>query len=258
MPSGRPLLTPDWPAPARVRAFSTLRGPGPVPAADARYADFNLGSRCGDDPAHVAASRAALVTLAGLPRAPVWLQQVHGCAVFDADTLDGDAAGEPQADAAVTTRPGCVLAVLHADCLPVLLASDDGRAIGAAHAGWRGLAAGVLDATVAALRHPPERMHAWLGPCAGPTRYEVDAAVRDAFLAQAPEAAAAFEPTRPGHWLCDLRALARQRLAACGLRSIHASRDCTIDQPDRYFSHRRDAVTGRMATGLWIAPDPAA
>jgi hypothetical protein len=184
---------------------------------------------------------------------------VHGTAVFDADTgavsgtslpSDGD---EPEADAAVTRCAVVVLAVLHADCLPVLLCSDDGAVLGAAHAGWRGLSAGVVEATVDAMRVPGERVMAWLGPAAGPANYEIGEEVRAAFVDGDAGAAAAFTATRPGHWRVDLYALARRRLAAIGVARVHGGGRCTIGEPQAFFSHRRDARTGRMASLLWRA-----
>jgi YfiH family protein len=237
-------------APAGVRGVATLRhGPGvSAPPFDA----FNLGLRSGDDAAAVQANRTALVAALGLPSPPRWLAQVHGAGVvrFDAAT----AAGEPTADAAVTSTPGVVLAILTADCLPVLLAATDGNEIGAAHAGWRGLAGGVLEATVAAMRTPADRLVAWLGPAAGPAAYEVGAEVRDAFLAHDARADAAFFATRPGHWRVDLYALARQRLAALGIDAVGGGDRCTISEPAHFYSYRRDGRTGRQATLAWIAP----
>lgn len=232
----------DWPAPANVRACTTLRhGAGAsAPPCDS----FNLGTRSGDDAA--ASNRAALRELLRLPSEPCWLRQVHGTGVIRDPGDD-----EPQADAAVSSAADVVLAVLTADCLPVLLCADDGSEIGAAHAGWRGLAAGVLEHTVAALRTPPQRLLVWLGPAAGPDAYEVGAEVREAFVGRDAGAAAAFAPTRPGHWHCDLYALARRRLAALGVGRVHGGGLCTITDPARFYSHRRDARTGRMATLIW-------
>ena len=163
---------------------------------------------------------------------------------------------EPEADAAVNATPGRVLAILTADCLPVVLAARDGGEIAAAHAGWRGLAAGVLEATVAAMRTPPAALVAWLGPAAGPQAYEIGEEVRAAFVERDPGAATAFAATRPGHWRVDLYALARRRLAAAGLATdaIHGGGLCTISDPARFHSHRRDGRGGRMATLAWIAP----
>ena len=161
---------------------------------------------------------------------------------------------QPEADAAVTSIPGVVLAILTADCLPVVLAAEDGSEIAAAHAGWRGLRAGVLDATLAAMRTPPGETIAWLGPCAGPDAYEVGRDVHEAFVAHDPRAASAFTATRPGHWRVDLYALARQRLADAGVTRVHGGGLCTITERDRFYSHRRDGRTGRMATLVWRAP----
>ena len=242
------FVAPDWPVPPSVRAAVTTRLlPG---ASHAPFDAFNLGTRCGDEPAAVAANRAALVDRLGLPSAPLWLRQVHGIEVFDADA--GADASEPEADAAVTHRAGVVLAVLTADCVPVILAADDGRAVGVAHAGWRGLAGGVLEATVAALRVPPDRLVAWIGPAIGAASYEVGAEVRAAFVDADAGAAVAFAATRPGHWLCDLPALVRRRLGAAGLARVHGGGFDTFADA-RFYSFRRDRETGRFATLAWIA-----
>lgn len=247
-----PGLRADWPAPRGVHGFTTLRhGAGVSPPP---FHTFNLGNRTapdGDDPARVQANRDALVDLFALPSAPRWLRQVHGTRVvrFDATPVDR----EPEADAAVTSEPGVVLAVLTADCLPVLLCSRDGREVAAAHAGWRGLADGVLEATLAAMHTPADELMAWLGPAAGPSNYEVGADVFDAFVARDAGAAGAFTATRPGHWRVDLYALARRRLAAAGICNGRAFGGglCTIADSARFFSHRRDRRTGRMGTLIW-------
>ena len=259
----RGWLDADWPAPPGVRAMVTLRhGAG---AAMGPFGRLNLGNARGDggdDPVIVAANRAELVDRAGLPSAPHWLRQVHGTGVLriDGRLPPGNAtaerarmAAEPEADAAVTDVPGAVLAVLTADCLPVVLAARDGSEVAVAHAGWRGLAAGVLEATVAAMQASPDGLVAWFGPAAGPDAYEVGAEVRDAFVGGDSGADAAFAPTRPGHWHVDLYALARRRLQAAGLAAadIHGGGLCTISDR-RFFSHRRDARTGRIATLAWI------
>jgi YfiH family protein len=258
-----PWLAADWPAPPGVRALTTLRhGPG---VSEPPFDAFNLGNRHsvdGDDPAAVERNRALLVEHAGLPSTPHWLRQVHGVQVVRADTGgfaagDGHAlAAEPEADASVTSTPGTVLAILTADCLPVLFCADDGSEIAAAHAGWRGLAGGVLEATLAAMRTPASRVLAWLGPAAGPQQYEVGIEVFDAFVAQDWQAAGAFASTRPQHWRVDLYALARRRLALAGVASerIFGGGLCTISEPGRFFSHRRDRRTGRMASLIWIEP----
>lgn len=240
----------DWPAPPGVRGLTTLRGGAGV--SPAPFDRLNLGLRCGDDPANARQNRALLSQWLALPSPPHWLQQVHGTGVvrLEAAPVAGD---EPVADAAVTATPGVVLAILTADCLPVLFAARDGGEIAAAHAGWRGLAAGMLEATVAAMHTPAADLVAWLGPAAGPAAYEIGEEVRDAFVQSDAAAAGAFEATRPGHWRVDLYALARRRLAACGVADVHGGNRCTLSEPASFFSHRRDGRSGRMATLAWIA-----
>ena len=274
-----------WPAPPGVRALATTRsGPGvSLPPFDA----FDLGLRNGDDVAAVAENRRRLQAALRLPSPPRWLRQVHGTRVVRfAPSLSpqakgrvgeglvsideelspsqpppslrerGGDSGEPEADAAVTSTPGTVLTILSADCLPVVFAARDGSEIAAAHAGWRGLAAGVLEATVAAMRTPPAEILAWLGPAAGPLAYEIGAEVFDAFVARDARAQAAFAATRPGHWNVDLYALARLRLGDAGVTAVHGGGLCTISDPARFYSHRRSTSdgsgrTGRMATLVW-------
>jgi YfiH family protein len=244
-------LEADWPAPPRVRAFTTLRsGPG---ASRPPFDAFNLGLRSGDEAAAAQANRAALHAGIGTARAPRWLHQVHGVEVVRFDGVAG-AEGEPVADASVTSTPGLPLAILTADCLPVLFAAEDGSEVGAAHAGWPGLSAGVLEATLSALRTPPSRLLAWIGPGAGPARYEVGENVHAAFVERDAGAAVHFAPTRPGHWLADLPALARRRLAAAGVQRVFGGTECTISEPARWYSFRRDGATGRMASLIWISP----
>ena len=241
-------LAPDWPAPACVRALTTTRaldGASPAP-----FDTFNLGAHCGDDARAVATNRALLRERFALPSAPRWLRQVHGTAVaeFDAGAAQQD---EPEADAAIARAPGVVLAVLTADCLPLLVCADDGSEVAAIHAGWRGLAAGVIERTIEKLRSPRERLLVWLGPAIGAKSYEVGAEVRDAFVSRAAAAAAAFTPTRPGHWHCDLYTLARQALAALGVARVYGGGfDTHADA--RFYSHRRDQRTGRFARLIWI------
>ena len=249
-------LRAQWPVPAKVRAFTTLRHGAGVSLAP--FDEFNLGARCGDEAQAVVANRAALVEGFALPSPPQWLQQVHGTEVmrfpasFPAQAREGGE--EPVADASVTSTPGVVLAILTADCLPVVFAALDGSEIGAAHAGWRGLASGVLENTVAAMQVPAGGLIAWLGPAAGPQAYEIGEEVFDAFVSQDGRAESAFGATRPGHWRVDLYQLARQRLAQIGISRVHGGGLCTISDPQRFFSHRRDARTGRMATVAWIQP----
>lgn len=251
MPSApESFIRPDWAAPPGVRALCTVRQGG---VSIAPYDSMNLGVHVGDDLSAVATNRRRLVEAAALPASPRWLQQVHGIAVADLDVLPpGDT--PPMADAAVTRHPGTVCALLTADCLPVLLARRDGSAVGAAHAGWRGLAGGVVAATVEALATPGRDLVAWLGPAIGPEHFEVGGEVREAFLARLGTAAdGAFAPNRRGRWQCDLYALARMELARLGIDAVAGGGFCTFADAPRFFSHRRDgARTGRMATLVWI------
>ncbi len=239
------FLVPDWPVPARVRAAVTTRRGG---VSRGPFADFNLGTHVGDDAATVADNRARLATALGLPAAPAWLEQVHGTAVA---VLPRKTPGA--ADAAVTFSPGEVCAVLVADCLPVFLASRAGDRVGIAHTGWRGLAGGVVEATVAALDCDPRMLVAWLGPAIGPHAFEVGDEVREAFVARDGGAAAAFREGRDGRWHADLPALARRRLAVLGVGDVLGDSPCTYSDPERYFSYRRDGATGRMAALAWLA-----
>ena len=233
-----------WGAPRHVRAGWTLRGGG---ASAAPYASFNLGDHVGDEPAAVAGNRAQLRAALDLPSEPLWLQQVHGTIVRDADATH--AAGP--ADAAVTRAAGRVLAILVADCMPVLFASEDGAVLGAAHAGWRGLSAGVLETTVHAMGVDSEGIRAWLGPAISAPNFEVGAEVRDAFIAHGVRAEQAFAPNARGRWQCDLGWLARARLEALGVRRIATANVCTFADVARCFSYRRDGRTGRMAALIW-------
>jgi len=240
-------LIPDWPAPARVRALVTTRAGG---VSSGSCASLNLGTRCGDDAVAVAENRARLA--ARLPSEPVWLRQVHGIAVADADAARA-AGDEPEADASVARHAGTVCAVLVADCMPVVFADEAATVVAVAHAGWRGLAAGVLEATLEAMRVRPESVLAWLGPAIGPRVYEVGDEVRAAFIARDLQAGKAFVPTRPGHWLLDLYLVARQRLAARGVQRVSGGGFCTYSDAPRFFSHRRDGRSGRMAAVAWLA-----
>ncbi|HET9105665.1 MAG TPA: peptidoglycan editing factor PgeF [Steroidobacteraceae bacterium] len=246
--SGPDTIVPDWPAPAGVRAAFTLRSRGvSLPPFDT----FNIAAHVGDEPRAVAENRALLRASLELPSEPVWLEQVHGHGVVE---LDGPASvGSPgPADAAVTGSPGRVCAIQVADCMPVLFAAPDASAVGAAHAGWRGLAGGVLEATVRAMKTPPGELLAWLGPAIGQAHFEVGDEVRAAFLAGDPGAAAAFVANPRGRWQCDLYALARRRLAAMGVSSVHGGGWCTYADSGRFFSYRRDGRCGRMAAVIWI------
>ncbi|MFV8836481.1 peptidoglycan editing factor PgeF [Aquisalimonas sp.] len=239
-------IHPQWPAPAHVRGLSTTRQHG---FSEPPYQWLNLGSRTADDPDAVRLNRNYLREHAGLPDDVFWLNQVHGTAVVAAHA-GGD---EPEADAVWTDRPGLPCGVLTADCLPVLLCDRRGTCVAAAHAGWRGLAAGVLEATVAALPAQPEDLIAWLGPAIGPSRFEVGDDVRQAFLQAGPGASDAFAAGRRGHWYADLYRLASARLRALGVQSVHGGGFCTHTDRDRFFSYRRDGETGRMGTVIWLA-----
>ncbi len=239
------FLRPDWPAPAGVRAVMTTRRGGESRGA---WAELNLATHVGDDPAAVAANRRRLREALALPAEPAWLEQVHGAAVAVLPRV-----GAEPADAAVTFTPGAVCAVLVADCLPVFLAGRAGDRVGIAHAGWRGLAGGVIEATVAALDCGPEALVAWLGPSIGPDAFEVGGEVREAFVGRDPGAAGAFRAGRAGRYLADLPALARRRLAALGVRDVRGGGPCTHADAARFYSYRRDGATGRMAALAWLA-----
>ncbi len=242
------LIWPDWLAPASVRAVATTRTGG---CSRGGYASLNLGDHVSDGRAAVLSNRARLRAELDLPGEPLWLQQVHGIDVVNAAT----AGSRPVADAAYAESPGLVCAVLTADCLPVLLCDRAGTRVAAAHAGWRGLAAGVIEASVAALLASGAtagELLAWLGPAIGPQAYEVGAEVRSAFLAADPEAEAVFLPGRPGHWWLDLYAAARVRLARAGVTAVWGGNYCTYSDPQHFYSHRRGARTGRQASLIWL------
>jgi YfiH family protein len=244
-------LTPHWDVPAHVRAISTLRAGGGV--STGAYASLNLAQHVGDDPAHVRANRAWLREAAQLPQEPLWLEQVHGIDVAVNSASRSTVAGPPRADAAVAFEPGRVCVVMTADCLPVVFADRAGTRIGVAHAGWRGLVGGVLDATVAALRAPPAELVAWLGPAIGPDSFEVGPEVRDAFIARDVESAHGFTRNAAGRYQADLYALARQALQRAGVLAVTGGGRCTQRESGQFFSFRRDGGrTGRMATLAWL------
>ncbi len=241
-------IKPDWPAPAKVHALVTTRAGG---VSLPPYDSLNLGDHVGDEPAAVAENRRRLRAL--LPAEPAWLKQVHGTTVALADGL----AQPVEADAAAAFESGTVCAVLTADCLPVLFCDRRGSRVAAAHAGWRGLAAGVLEASVAALDCEPAEILAWLGPAIGPQAFEVGEEVREAFVRDLPAATAAFLPGQPGKWLADIYQLARLRLARAGVSQVYGGGLCTHADAERFYSYRRDKATGRMATLIWLG-GPAA
>jgi YfiH family protein len=235
-------ITPDWPAAGRVRALITTRAGG---VSSGNFASLNLGARVGDDPQRVARNRAIL--RACLPAEPAWMKQVHGTVVIDA----AKATPDTEADGAVTRAAGSVCAVLTADCLPVLLSDRTGTTVGIAHAGWRGLAGGIIESVARAMDVSPRDLFAYIGPGIGPRNYEVGEDVREAFVSKNPDAATAFAPRQNGKHLADLYKLARQRLAAAGVAEVHGGGFCTAGD-ERFFSFRRDGNTGRMASLVWL------
>jgi len=245
------ILKPEWPAPPGVRAAFALRSGG---VSAPPFDSLNLGAHVGDEAEAVAENRRRLRTQLRLPEEPAWMEQVHGIDVLDLDALahGGAARGIVTADAAHTRRAGRICTVQVADCLPVLLAARDGSAVAAAHAGWRGLAAGVLEATVQALAVEPGQLIGWLGPGIGAAHFEVGEDVRRAFVTHdAAAAAAAFTSNQRGRWQCNLAALARARLAALGVAAVFGGEWCTYADAARFFSYRRDGRCGRMAALIW-------
>ena len=235
-------VVPDWPAPPNVKALITTRTGG---VSREPFASLNLGLRTADDPQAVAANRQRL--RACLPQEPKWLRQIHGSDVVEADALTN----APEADASVARRPNTVCAVLVADCIPVLLADRAGTTVAIAHAGWRGLARGVIKNAIKRMALPPEGLIAYLGPGIGPRAFEVGADVRSAFLSRGAQSEAAFTPHAPGKWLADLFLLARHALLRAGVTNVHGGGLCTHSDARRFFSYRRDRVTGRMAAVIW-------
>jgi YfiH family protein len=247
--SGGPSwLRPDWPVPESVRAVFTMRGGG---VSSGPFASLNVGTQVEDDALAVAENRRRIGVSFDLPAEPAWLSQVHGSRVV---RLGSAVTAGAAADGVVTSEAGRVCAIQVADCLPVLFAARDGSVVGAAHAGWRGLAAGVVENTVAALGVPAAQLLAWIGPGIGQAHFEVGPEVRDALIgsAAAGSAAAAFIVNARGRWQCDLVALVRLRLASLGLTAVHGGRWCTFADAENFFSHRRDGRSGRMAALIWL------
>jgi YfiH family protein len=230
----------DWPAPEGVVAGTTTRNGGISTGA---YGSFNLGSHVGDDDRHVLENRRRFVAACELPREPAWLNQAHGSKVAVAGRTPPD-----QADAAIGRNAGDVVAVLTADCLPVLLCADDGREVAAIHGGWRGLVGGVIPATLERMRTPPARLIAWLGPAISQAAFEVGGEVRDAFVGEDPGAVTCFEANERGRWQADLYAIARRQLGRAGVDAVCGGDWCTYGDSGRFFSYRRDGQCGRMAS----------
>lgn len=240
------LILPDWPAPRNVRACVTTRSGG---VSSAPYESFNLGDHVGDEPQAVASNRQRLQHMLGCE--PAWMSQVHSNVTVEASPVDC-----PTADGCWTATPGIACAVLTADCLPVLFCDRDGARVAAAHAGWRGLAAGMLEATIEAMQASGGELLAWLGPAIGSTAFEVGPEVRDAFVSQHAQAATAFTPSRnAGRFMADIYQLARIRLAACGVSDVYGGGFCTVSDP-RFYSYRRANRTGRFASLVWLT-EPA-
>jgi len=238
-------IVPAWPAPQRVRAFVTTREGG---VSTGEFASMNLGNSSGDAADRVARNRAVVRAL--LPGEPAYLAQVHGTAVADLDApFEGERA---RADAAVTSVPGRVAVVLTADCMPLFVCNRAGSKVGVAHAGWRGLSAGVIESTLGALEADPGDVVAWMGPAIGPAAFEVGPEVKAAFERHDPEATQAFAPHAPGKFMADLYLLTRQRLARAGVREVHGGGFCTLREADRFFSYRRAPKSGRMGAFIWM------
>ncbi|MGA9851309.1 MAG: peptidoglycan editing factor PgeF [Gammaproteobacteria bacterium] len=248
-------IVPDWPAPVNVRAVSSIRTGG---VSRGVYASLNLGGHVGDDSTAVAENRRRLLAGLSLRHEPRWLNQVHGAHVVHLNGGDihepaGGLWGSPQGDAAVAQSVDEACVIMTADCLPVLFCDRAAKTVAAAHAGWRGLAAGVLEAAVAAMRTSPDEVLAWLGPAIGPEAYEVGEEVRAVLIKEHPQAEQAFESARPGKWLCDLYLLASLRLRRAGITHIYGGGFCTFSEHERFFSYRRHGECGRMATLIWLA-----
>lgn len=239
------LIIPDWPLPPGVAACSSTRVGG---VSTGPYASLNLGAHCGDNADDVEENRRRLFAAAQMPSRPVWLEQVHGNAVL---RLTGEPYALKRADASCSDTPGTVCAVMTADCLPVLFCNQAGSEVAAAHAGWRGLCDGVLEATLASFNDRPENIMAWLGPAIGPQAFEVGDDVRDAFIAKDSQAASAFRPVGEKYF-ADIYQLARQRLTTAGVTKIYGGDRCTFTEKDDFFSYRRDRITGRMASFIWL------
>lgn len=241
----RGWLMPEWPTPPWVHACTTTRGGG---VSEGSFASLNLAEHVGDEVACVAENRRRLLEALHLPATPLWLQQAHGTIVVDAATAKPGC----EADASFATRPGIVCAVLTADCLPLLLCDGGGTRVAAVHAGWRGLLAGVVENGVRAMQRPGAQLLAWLGPAIGHKAFEVGEEVRDAFIAEDTQAAVAFSPSPGGRWLADIYLLARQRLARMQVTAVYGGHWCTVNDAARFYSYRRDGVTGRMASLIWL------
>jgi len=239
------FIIPDWPAPENIRAAVTTRKGG---YSQSPFNSFNLGDHVDDDPETVKKNRRLLNEILSLPNEPAWLEQIHTTNVVNAEKVEGSA----RADASYTAQKNAVCVVMTADCLPVFFCSEDGSEVAVAHAGWRGLAAGILEATVEKMNSPAQAIMAWMGPAIGPDNFEVGEEVRDAFMQQNSETENAFQKNKKGKWLADIYSLARVRLKQSGVQNISGGGFCTYQNAEQFFSYRRDGKTGRMGSLIWI------
>ena len=238
-------LTPEWPAPANVRALTTLRYGG---YSTGPYTSFNLALHTGDDPNDVSKNRGLLRSCFGLPAEPIWLQQVHGNRLIEA----GPTVVDTRADGCWSRTPGYVCVVMTADCLPVLICDRRGAEVAVAHAGWRGLYAGVITNAVNIFQSDPAELVVWLGPAIGPLAFEVGLEVMESFTTKCPANKSAFKQVDDTHWLCDIYQLAKIELAALGVTTVHGGNECSYADEQRFYSFRRDGITGRMASVIWL------
>jgi purine-nucleoside/S-methyl-5'-thioadenosine phosphorylase / adenosine deaminase len=239
------LIIPNWPAPNNIKAISTTRHGG---YSLAPYAQLNLGSHVGDDPHLVEQNHEYITQSANLPEEPRWLDQVHGTTVINSQHWHQDI----KADAVFSQHTDHVCAVMTADCLPILLCNQQGNTVAAIHAGWRGLAAGIIEKTLQTFSCEPSEIMAWLGPSIGPSQFEVGLEVYELFVANDPIASEAFKIKDPQHYLADIYLLARQRLQENNVEKVFGGDFCTVSDEERFFSYRRDGITGRMASMIWI------
>lgn len=240
------FIIPDWPAPDRIKALSTTRQGGfSLPP----YDGFNLGTHVGDEPKTVIKNRDYLVDVAQLPESPRWLNQIHGTRVINSNDWQLDI----DADAIFSQQNNHICTIMTADCLPLLLCNKQGDTVAAIHAGWRGLAAGIIEKTIAEFRCSPQDILVWLGPAIGPNQFEVGTDVYQNFTQHSAKASQAFQQTDAAHYLADIYLLARQRLTALGITAIFGGDLCTASDKQHFFSYRRDNITGRMASMIWIS-----
>lgn len=241
------FIYPDWPAPPNIKALSTTRIGG---HSLAPYDEFNLGAHVGDDTDAVQKNRKQLIVSQQLPASPYWLNQTHSTHVINSTEWQQDI----EADAMISTIHNHICTIMTADCLPILLCNTQGDIIAALHAGWRGLAAGILENTINKFGDEPKNLMVWLGPAIGPTQFEVGEDVYKVFTTHSPQAQNAFQQTDASHYLANIYCLAKQRLNALGVKQIFGGDFCTVTEQQRFFSYRRDGITGRMASMIWIEP----